>query len=102
MVFTASTVRRCFRLTITDRRKHIYDVLSYLIAISKTSSFNTFKPIKVIDFFAPEPLEYSTFSGEFATVRFGELIIDKIPGLQSGYLRDDWELQFKESKLRYS
>lgn len=100
--FAASTVRRGFRLTITDRRKHIYDVLSYLIAISKTSSFNTFKPIKVIDFFSPEPLEYSTFSGELATVRFGELVIDKIPGLQSGYLREDWELQFKESKLRNS
>ncbi|ALF52258.1 hypothetical protein ACX27_04340 [Nostoc piscinale CENA21] len=98
-VYAPSTVRRGFRATITDRRKIILDIIRQLAEISKSSSYTTFAPIKVIDFCLPEVGTVS-FGGELGSVRWGEIRIDNLPGLTGrGYLRADWNFTFKQASL---
>ncbi|MEW5859805.1 MAG: hypothetical protein AB1861_20870 [Cyanobacteriota bacterium] len=102
-VYAVSTVRRGFRATVSDRRRVILDIIRRLIDISKSSSYIKFAPIKVIDFCLPE-FGASIFNGELATVRWGEIITDNLPGLTGkGYLKADWNFTFKEApSLRLS
>lgn len=98
-VYATSTVRRGFRATITDRRKIILDVIRQLAEISKSSSYVTFAPIKIIDFCLPE-LGAIAFNDELASVRWGEIKLDNLPGLTGrGYLKSDWNFSFKEASL---
>lgn len=98
-VYAPSTVRRGFRATVTDRRRIILDIVRRLVEISKSSSYNTFTPVKVIDFCLPD-FGASSFSGELGSVRWGEIQLSNLPGLTGrGYLRGDWEFTFKEAKL---
>ncbi|MBD2364582.1 hypothetical protein H6G36_25975 [Anabaena minutissima FACHB-250] len=98
-VYAPSTVRRGFRATVTDRRKIILDMVRRLAEISKSSSYSTFTPVKVIDFCLPD-FGASSFSGEMGSVRWGEIRLGNLPGLTGrGYLKSDWEFTFKEAKL---
>jgi hypothetical protein len=96
-VFAPSTTRRGIRCTISDRRRLILDIMRSLVDISETSVFNLYKPIKVIDFCTPEPTEDRT-------IRYGEIQIDKKPGLikrgDEYYCTGDWEFLFRDTKLR--
>jgi hypothetical protein len=96
-VFAPSTTRRGIRCTINDRRRLILDIMRSLVDISETSSFNTYSPIKVIDFCTPEIIEERT-------IRYGSVQIDKKPGLvkrgSEYYCTSDWEFVFRETQLR--
>jgi hypothetical protein len=102
-VYTVTTVRRGFRATVSDRRRVILDITRRLIDISKSSTYTRFAPIKVIDFCLPE-FDASIFNGELATVRWGEIKTDNLPGLTGkGYVKADWNFVFREApSLRLS
>jgi hypothetical protein len=102
MGYAASTVQRGFKATILQKERVIFDVIYRLILISESSKYNQFFPVKVIDFCGVEPNEYITYQNKRATVRFGQMTVDGLPGLSynQDYFRDNWNIGFTESKLR--
>jgi hypothetical protein len=103
-VFAPSTTRRGFKATINDNRKIIFDLVRRLVEISESSAYNTYSPIRVIDFCSPElSFDNNTFifNGETATVRWGLLNIDNFPSLlDNKHLNKSWTISFKETRLR--
>jgi hypothetical protein len=103
-VFAPSNTRRGFKATVKDNRKVIFDIVRRLIDISESSGFNTYSPIKIIDFCCPE-LKFDsdtfTYNDELATVRYGLINIDSYPStIKDNYLNKEWSFSFKEAKLR--
>lgn len=92
-VYHHSTTRRGFKAVVTDRRRLILDIVRSLVEISRTSSYNSYSPIKVIDYCLPE-------AGEEHTIRYGAVELSRLPGLRQSYLVEDWEFTFKEARLR--
>ena len=103
-IIAPSQVRRGFRGTVTDRRAIILDLVFYLSLISKSSAFTKYHPVKIVDFCRPEVLDNFTFNSEKATIRYGRLSLQEMPAtVQIGneeYISNNWQFNFKESRLR--
>lgn len=103
-----ATVRRGFQATIIQSQAFIYSIVERIAKIAATSSYSKYTPIKIIDFCYPEALDDSNtilLGNEYATIRYGRIIITKIPPFIRGidgseYCREAWEFKFTEAKLR--
>lgn len=110
-VFAPTTERRGFTVAITQPLRVFYDVVNRLVEISKTSSFTTHAPVKIIDFCRPEIGDSSNVisEGDVGTIRYGRIDIKKQPtftreqnfaGIDAEYCLEPWEFKFSEAKLR--
>lgn len=102
MGYAASVVQRGFKATIIQKERIIYDIIYQLALISESSKYNQFTPIKVLDFCGVEVGDRISYQGKLATVRYGQLTIESVPGLSfnQDYFRENWNIGFIESKLR--
>ncbi|MFN6560008.1 MAG: hypothetical protein RMY28_009390 [Nostoc sp. ChiSLP01] len=100
--YSASTVRRGFKVTIIQKERVILEVLQQLILIAESSKYNRFSPIKVIDFCNLELGDRLSHNNQLATVRHGEIIIDELPPLSynQDYVNSNWTITFAEVNLR--
>jgi hypothetical protein len=99
---TITTVRKGFRVAVTQQQFFLFQIIKKLSAICNTSNPHT--PIKVIDFCSPDFDDFTTYQDGIATTRYGRIDIESNPsivrGLNMDYCKNAWIFNFEDYRLK--